>query len=305
MNPADAALRDLLGELDRAGYAFVTPTPATHSRVLARDPRPARDLRDILGWSRPFDRDTAPAWLLEALRAARLLAVDGERFRSRIRVSRLHDRLFIHSAFPTTEADAVFFGPDSYRFADFVRRELQGREAGRILDVGGGAGVGAVVAQGASPSAALYLTDINPLALRFARINAAHAGARLQAIQASGLDAVAGAMDVIIANPPYMAASGQTYRHGGGEQGERLSLEWARAALERLAPGGRLLLYTGTAIQNGADAVREGLAVLAEAHGARFEYREVDPDVFGEELDRPAYANVERIAAVTCVMVAP
>jgi hypothetical protein len=27
-------------------------------------------------------------------------------------------------------------------------------------------------------------------------------------------------------------------------------------------------------------------------------YEELDPDVFGDELDRPAYAAVERIAAV-------
>ena len=32
--------------------------------------------------------------------------------------------------------------------------------------------------------------------------------------------------------------------------------------------------------------------------GTRFDYRELDPDVFGEELDRPAYAHVERIAVV-------
>jgi len=28
------------------------------------------------------------------------------------------------------------------------------------------------------------------------------------------------------------------------------------------------------------------------------DYRELDPDVFGEELDRSAYRNVERIAVV-------
>jgi hypothetical protein len=31
-------------------------------------------------------------------------------------------------------------------------------------------------------------------------------------------------------------------------------------------------------------------------------YREVDPDIFGEELGTPAYADVERLAAVVAVI---
>jgi hypothetical protein len=31
---------------------------------------------------------------------------------------------------------------------------------------------------------------------------------------------------------------------------------------------------------------------------ANFGYEEIDPDVFGEELDRQAYADADRIAAV-------
>jgi hypothetical protein len=35
------------------------------------------------------------------------------------------------------------------------------------------------------------------------------------------------------------------------------------------------------------------------------DYRELDPDVFGEDLDEPAYAQVERIALVGAVIVRP
>jgi release factor glutamine methyltransferase len=56
--PRDArlvdALQSLAGWLCEEGYRFITVTPATHARVLARDVRPARDLRDVFGWSRPF-----------------------------------------------------------------------------------------------------------------------------------------------------------------------------------------------------------------------------------------------------------
>jgi hypothetical protein len=103
-----------------------------------------------------------------------------------------------------------------------------------------------------------------------------------------------------------MAASEQTYRAGGGPRGADLSCAWARAALAKLAPGGRLLLYTGSAILDGGrDALRAALEAVAGEQGAGFSYREIDPDVFGEELEREAYADVERIAAVCCVMTAP
>jgi hypothetical protein len=35
-----------------------------------------------------------------------------------------------------------------------------------------------------------------------------------------------------------------------------------------------------------------------QLYASRFVYEEIDPDVFGEELDRPAYATADRIAAV-------
>ncbi|MCR5872899.1 hypothetical protein LRS10_01015 [Phenylobacterium sp. J426] len=73
-----------------------------------------------------------------------------------------------------------------------------------------------------------------------------------------------------------------------------------------LEPGGRLLLYTGSAILDGGrDELREGLAELAAAEGAELDYRETDPDVFGEDLERDVYADVERIAVVTAVIRKP
>lgn len=145
---SDAALQRLLEVLDARGYDFVTPTPLTHRRVLARrDGETARDLRDALGWSLPFRTGDLPGDIVAMLESAGLLAAEGELLKSRVRVSRLRGLLFLHSAFPTDDADAVFLGPDSYRFAAFVAGELAGRSwVGRLADVGGGAGVGALTA---------------------------------------------------------------------------------------------------------------------------------------------------------------
>ena len=112
------------------------------------------------------------------------------------------------------------------------------------------------------------------------------------------------ANSVAILNPPYIADSaGRAYRDGGAMRGGELGLRLASEAAARLVPGGRVILYTGSAIVNGEDPFRTALEQAMAAAGCDLAYRELDPDVFGEELDEPAYAGVERIAAVGAVAV--
>ena len=307
-DPADRALLELLRWLDDQGYDFVTPSPATHGRVVRRADRArAGDLRGVLGWSLPFEAGDLDPGVVELLRAGRALGRRGGRLKSRVRVSRIGGRLVLHSAYPTTARDAVFLGPDSYRFAGLIQQELAGAPAGlRVADVGTGAGVGALVAADHCPDATLSLSDVNPQALRLARINLAHAGRTGELVQASGLERLAGPYDVIVANPPYMGrATGRLYRDGGDMHGARMSLEWALAAMARLAPGGRLVLYTGSAIVAGEDRFRRELTAAASRAGCGLRYREIDPDVFGETVSEPGYEDVERIAAVAAVATRP
>jgi hypothetical protein len=76
-------------------------------------------------------------------------------------------------------------------------------------------------------------------------------------------------------------------------------------ALSRLAPGGQLLLYTGVAMVEGADPFIEDMAPLLAASGCEWTYDEIDPDVFGEEIERPVYAHIDRIAAVGLIATRP
>jgi len=298
------ALLALLRYLQDQGYDFITPTPATHARVLGR-PAQARcgsDLRDAFGWNRAFPAALLPVALLQQLQAVGLLYGEGPLRRSRVRVASLGEQLLLHSAFPTDAEDAVFFGPDSYRFVAAIEDHLQHRGAPvqRALDIGCGAGPGALRIALQAPQAEVLGSDINPAALELARLNASFAGAdNLQLCQSDLLAAVAGDFDLIVANPPYLLDPGQrTYRHGGGELGLDLSLRIVAAALPRLSPGGSLLLYTGVALRAGEDPLLGQLGPALQRSGACWRYRELDPDVFGEELERPAYAEVERIAAV-------
>jgi methylase of polypeptide subunit release factors len=300
----DAALLDLLIALRARDYGFVTPTPATHARVIARAGRErARNLTDVLGWSLPFDAGTIDPDMLALLEAAGAVeTVDGS-LKARYRVSSLHGHLFLHSAYPTDDADSVFFGPDSYRFADFIRAGLGGCEGARIVDIGTGAGVGGIVAADACPDARIVLSDINPKALRLARINAMFAGIDPVLVESDGLGDVDGRIDVAIANPPYIIdPDDRTYRDGGAMHGGALSLAMATEAAERLSPGGRLLLYTGSAIVDGRDELRAALEAAMAQAGCRLAYREIDPDVFGEELEAARYGDVDRIAVIGAVV---
>ena len=293
------------------GYHFVTPTPLTHARVNARDPLEARNLRDVFGWSRHFRANLLPASVLSWLEQAGMVVNSGGLLLSKVRFSTLGDQLYAHSAYPTTDADAVFFGPDTYRFAGLLENELALRPLApraRILDVGCGAGPGGISAALASiGSPSLVLADINPKALEFAKVNAALAAVDgVEFLESDLFTAVSGDFDLIVSNPPYLVdAAARTYRHGGGELGSGLSERILQQGMAQLAPGGRLVLYTGAAIVDGEDPFFQRVQSLLSGSAWPFRYRELDPDVFGEELDTPAYAHVERIASVALAVQRP
>ena len=308
MKNGSNAIVDLVRGLRDEGYVFVTVSPETHRRVdaraHARGGTAAASLRDVFGWSRPFRPASIPERVLELARAADILTEDGELLRSRIRVSSLNGQLYVHSAYPTLAEDAVFFGPDTYRYCGMVEQELaRGPRSKRLVDVGCGSGAGGLAAATGGRVEAVVLADINPSALRLAKVNAALAGVAAEIVKSDVLAGVAGDFDVVISNPPYMADPGaRTYRDGGGHFGEQLATRIAREALARLGSGGRLLLYTGAAIVDGVDTFRRAVAPVCEEAKVAWSYREIDPDVFGDEIeDNDAYAAVERIAAVALV----
>ncbi|GIE94199.1 methyltransferase [Paractinoplanes rishiriensis] len=307
---ADEALVVLGRYLRETGYRFTTVTPATHARVNARPAnRWARDLRDVLGWSRPFRTGTLPERVVDLLAAAGALEPDGDAWRSTVRFSSYDDELFVHSAFPTADTEAVFFGPDTYRMADAAVAHLAERAdpVHRAADVGCGTGAGAIALAKRLPEAEVFATDINGTALRLARINAALAGtARVHPCRSNLLDAVPGPLDLIISNPPFMVdPAGRAYRDGGGPDGHDLSLAVLGTAAERLAPGGSLVLFSGTGIVDGGDPLRAAAERRLAGTGLTWSYREADPDVYGEELDTGAYPHAERIAVVVLTATRP
>jgi methylase of polypeptide subunit release factors len=304
MSPRQQALTDLLGRLTSRGYRFVTPGNATIRTIRSRPDKVwAADLRDVFGWSLPFRKDLLDEDLLGPMRAADILEEAEGGQRSALRVSSIGEALFLHSAFPTTDRDAVFFGPDTYRYVRFLRERLPRRPSRLVVDIGAGGGPGGICLGLMEPQARILLTDVNRAALELAQVNARFNGVAVECLEGEGLEPVREAPDLVIANPPFIAASeGQTYQEGGDAHGSAVSAAWAQETMRRLVPGGRMLLYTGSAIVDGGDPFRQRLAALAREHDCSLDYEEIDPDIFGDELRRDAYAGVERLAAVGAVI---
>jgi methylase of polypeptide subunit release factors len=299
----DNAILTLGLELKHSGYRFTAVTPATHARVNVRKPTLPPTREDVFGWSRSFSRGDLPQRHVELLAAAGELAQSGPTLRSRVRFSTLANQLFVHSAYPTDDADAVFFGPDTFRFARLIRQALPKlRRPSRLLDVGSGSGAGGLYAAALQPNAfaSVVLSDVNTRALRFSRINALiNKIENVETVESNLFENIGEVFDLIIANPPYLVDPlKRMYRHGGGLLGSELTVQIVRQSLDHLASGGRLIVYSGSAITRGVDQLENALGQLLRNSDFQLQYEEIDPDVFGEELDQRPYDRADRIAAI-------
>ena len=293
----------LLAYLKVQNYRFTTISPASHEKINNRAENAiANDLAGIFGWNRSFNADVVEASLFDLMQSAKIVTQVENSWKSLLRVASLKEQLFLHSAYPTTGNEAVFFGPDTYRFANAIQHFLitNNQSIYRAVDIGTGSGAGAVLLAQALPEAEIIAADISNDALDLARINVESSDIHnIKLVHSDLLNDIKGNFDLIIANPPYLVdVAKRTYRHGGGELGTELSLDIVDAAIQRLNPAGSLLLYTGVAIVDGHDAFLTEVEAKLKFADFTFHYNEIDPDIFGEELVSEAYNKTDRIAAV-------
>lgn len=141
---------------------------------------------------------------------------------------------------------------------------------GCALDLGTGSGVIAVALAHARPDASVMATDASAAALAVARNNAARHGVNVRFVSSDWFSVVDGVFDLIVSNPPYIAAGDPHLSQGDlrFEPSSALTDEAngltdlaaiIKGAPAHLQPGGWLLLEHG---HDQAAAVR---ALLAQA----------------------------------------
>lgn len=300
------ALLYLLNFLEQQDYQFTAITPLSHQRILDRkqnDLNKEITLKDIFGWNLGFKKTDLDPALFSILEEHQLLKFQENLYLSQVRVASLNNALFIHSAFPTIEQDAVFFGPDTYRFAYHLKQYLTSRSdpLKRAVELCCGTSAAAVsIAKNFPDYDELIVADLNPKALLYSQMNIDFAGLKkIHPVQSDLFANLQGQFDLIFANPPYLIDSHQRqYRHGGVElDGNALSFRIIEEGIQHLNPRGCIFLYTGvTVTQNGNRFLAHLENLMRQYENISWSYEEIDPDIFGEELEQPAYQHVDRIA---------
>ena len=127
--------------------------------------------------------------------------------------------------------------------------------APQVLDLGTGSGAIALAVKHRCPSAQVCATDLSPAALEVARINAQRLGLALDFAQGRWWAAVPGrAFDLVLANPPYMAAA------------DPHLLALPHEPLHALSPGGDGLADLKIIVAGACAPLRAGAWLLLE-HG--------------------------------------
>ncbi len=213
--------------------------------------------RHVLGWDRatlllrreePMPPEAAPAY-------DRLIA---RRTRREPVAYLTETREFYGRPFRVSPA-VLIPRPETELVVDHVLRETSPGVPLRVADVGTGSGILAVTIACERPQAQVIATDISGEALAIARENATTHGvaSRVTFVEGDLLQPAPGPFDVIVANPPYVAARDaaglardvRDYEPAlalfGGDDGLALVRRLVREAAERLVSSGLLVMEFG------------------------------------------------------------
>lgn len=131
---------------------------------------------------------------------------------------------------------------DSYLLLRHVERLV----SGRVLDLGTGSGIQAMVAASKPDVELVIAVDLNPKAVGKALERAKEAGlaARINLVIGSLTDWLRGKLDWIIFNPPYLPGEEgiSDLSWSGGEEGGETIEKLLKKAHEHLKPDGAILL---------------------------------------------------------------
>jgi len=154
-------------------------------------------------------------------------------------------------------ADALIPRPETEHLVELALERLPPGAPARVLELGTGCGAIAIALARERPGLGIVATDVSEAALALARRNACDHGAEIAFVLSDWLDALGPEQfDLIVSNPPYVAAGDAHLERGdlrfeprlalvGGEDGLACIREIAARAQSRLRPGGSLLMEHG------------------------------------------------------------
>ena len=157
-----------------------------------------------------------------------------------------------------TGPQALVPRPETELLVELALESIPDGQALRVCDLGTGTGIIAITLKKLRPQARLWATDVDPACLQLASDNAAHHSVEVEWIESDwyrGLDSEL-AFDLIVSNPPYIAAGHPFLNQGDLPAEPSIALTPGRSGLEALqqiisgahrflVPGGRLILEHG------------------------------------------------------------
>jgi methylase of polypeptide subunit release factors len=165
------------------------------------------------------------------------------------------ESLYLFSDWPGDRADEVLPPGETTAILYRAAKPLCHPDA-RVLDLGCGSGTLALLL--ASHARACIGTDVNPRALRLARLNANVNGIDNTEFRLGDLYEPLGEerFDLIVSQPPYVPAPPEVSRHiflHGGERGDELACAVLAGMPAHLHPDGRGLMFSDWALAPGED----------------------------------------------------
>ncbi len=242
-----------------------------------------RLVRSLLEWDQARwlaeQRDPANPLIVAAFQA--LVAKRAERVPLDYLIG---DREFYGRSF-LVEPGALIPRPETEFVVEAALAVLPATGSPTIVDVGTGTGCIALTLAAERPTWSITAVDLSPDALALAQRNARRLGLAGQVtfLEGSLLEPVAGPIDLIVSNPPYvplrdrptLAAEVRDHEPAlalfGGEDGLEVIRALVPASVSRLGPGGHLIFEFGAGQLAGIEAI------VADVPQLRFE--RVVPDL--------------------------
>lgn len=153
--------------------------------------------------------------------------------------------------------DVLIPRPETEHLVELALDQFPTDSQGRVLELGTGSGAIAIALARERPALRIKATDISESALAVARWNARDHGTEIEFVLSDWFTALGPeSFDLIVSNPPYVAAGDAHLELGdlrfeprlalvGGQDGLACIRRIAMQARERLCAGGRLLLEHG------------------------------------------------------------